>query len=85
MARLNDHYLKLAAGYLNDQECKDWWATLTSNVRWHRVKYRSARFGKLCVTPCWTAFYGGFEHFAPHVPVPPWLQPLVSRVQRVGL
>ena len=75
-------HLDLYRRYLDDAGAAEWWRALTSHTRWHRVAYTSARFGKACETPCWTAFFGGFEHFAPYVPVPPWLQPLVTRVQR---
>ena len=74
-------HLDLYRRYLDDAGAAEWWRALTSHTRWHRVAYTSARFGKACETPCWTAFFGGFEHFAPYVPVPPWLQPLVTRVQ----
>ena len=57
-----------------------WWDIFVRNVRWHRVKYKSNRFGKECETPCWTTFYGGRECVAPYTPVPSWLQPLVERV-----
>lgn len=68
--------------FLPAAACTAWWETLTENVRWHRVKYKSARFGKPCETPCYTAFYGGFAQFAPFEPVPPWLQPLLDDVSR---
>lgn len=64
--------------YLSDSQA--WWDTINSNVKWHRVKYASNRFGKACETPCYTAFYGGFPQFEPYSPVPAWLQPLVDRV-----
>eukprot|EP00618_Florenciella_parvula_P024303 CAMPEP_0119503084 /NCGR_PEP_ID=MMETSP1344-20130328/24359_1 /TAXON_ID=236787 /ORGANISM="Florenciella parvula, Strain CCMP2471" /LENGTH=395 /DNA_ID=CAMNT_0007539343 /DNA_START=24 /DNA_END=1211 /DNA_ORIENTATION=- len=50
------------------------------NVSWFRVKYKSARFGNDCETPCWTTFYGGDPMFTPYEPVPAWLQPLVDQV-----
>jgi alkylated DNA repair dioxygenase AlkB len=73
-------HLKLYRQYLSHGDAQHWWQTITSNTRWHRVKYGSARFGKACETPCWTAFYGGFPEYSPYAPVPAWLQPLVDRV-----
>jgi alkylated DNA repair dioxygenase AlkB len=73
-------HLKLFHGYLDAQGSASWWSTLTKNASWHRVMYKSKRFGKQCETPCYTSFYGGFDSFAPYVPIPAWLQPLVDRV-----
>ena len=58
-----------------------WWGTLAEHVRWYRVKYKSARFGSECETPCYTAFYGGFDEFKPFAPVPDWLRPVRPRAQ----
>ena len=37
-----------------------------------------------CETPCWTTFYGGpvENGSVPFVAVPPWLKPLVEKVER---
>ena len=72
--------LKLYRGYLDAEGRAAWWDVLMRHVPWHRVMYKSSRFGKQCETPCWTCFYGGFDTFAPYVPVPAWLQPLVEQV-----
>ncbi|KAL7536253.1 hypothetical protein ACHAXR_007015 [Thalassiosira sp. AJA248-18] len=58
----------------------NWYQQLLTNVRWHRVKYKSNRFQKDCETPCWTAFYGGRSEYRPYTPVPAWFQPLVDQV-----
>jgi alkylated DNA repair dioxygenase AlkB len=57
-------------------------ASLLAGVVWHRVKYRSVRYGSECETPCWTNFYGGVSAAPPnpHQPVPAFLQPLLERV-----
>ena len=72
-------HVRIYRKFLAD-ESQCWWQAITANCRWHRVKYSSARFGKSCETPCYTAFFGGFPEFAPYAPVPLWLQPLVTRV-----
>lgn len=72
-------HLLFYRGFL-EGESQCWWDTITQNCLWHRVKYSSARFGKACETPCYTAFFGGFPDCAPYAPVPPWLQPLLTRV-----
>ena len=74
-------HVKLCRGYLDAASREAWWATLTENVHWHRVAYRSGRFKKHCETPCFTAFYGGFERFEPYAAIPSWLLPLVERVR----
>ena len=58
----------------------NWYDQLLSNVRWHRVKYKSSRFQKDCTTPCYTAFYGGRPEYAPYIPIPQWFQPLIDEV-----
>ena len=70
--------LMLHRGWLSDSQ--EWWETIMREARWYRVRYKSHRFGNNCVTPCWTTFYGGLDHFSPFTPVPAWLQPLVSQV-----
>jgi len=72
-------HVRLYRGYLGG-ESRLWWEQIVQNCFWHRVKYSSARFGKSCDTPCYTAFFGGFPQFSPYAPVPSWLQPLVRRV-----
>ena len=66
--------------WLAPPETESWWNTIMENVSWFRVKYKSARFGNDCETPCWTTFYGGDPMFTPYEPVPAWLQPLVDQV-----
>ena len=73
-------HLALYRKYLPLDESQWWWAAIMQNVRWQRVKYSSARFGKACETPCYTAFFGGFPEYSPYDPVPAWLKPLVDRV-----
>lgn len=73
-------HLLLFRKYLDARGAADLWSQVVSNTAWYRVKYKSERFGKECETPCYTAFYGGFERFAPYVPIPAWLEPLVERV-----
>ena len=73
-------HLRLYRGFLSCDTSQFWWEAITQNCLWHRVRYRSARFGKSCETPCFTAFFGGFADYRPYAPVPPWLAPLVSRV-----
>ena len=58
----------------------NWDDELLSNVRWHRVKYKSSRFQKDCTTPCYTAFYGGRAEYSPYIPIPQWFQPLIDEV-----
>jgi alkylated DNA repair dioxygenase AlkB len=58
----------------------NWYDQLLTNVRWHRVKYKSSRFQKDCTTPCYTAFYGGRSEYAPYIPIPEWFQPLIDEV-----
>ena len=72
--------LLLFRQFLDEASASRWWRVICENVPWFRVKYRSARFGKECETPCWTAFYGGFKEVEPYVPIPAWLQPLVEQV-----
>ena len=69
--------------YLSTSERQAWWETLTSKTQWYRVKYKSFRFQNQCETPCWTTFFGGFPEVQPYVPVPSWLQPLVSRISKL--
>jgi hypothetical protein len=59
--------------WLTSEQAASWWTTIMENVRWFRVKYKSARFQKECETPCWTTFFGGNPKFAPFEPVPSWL------------
>ncbi len=59
----------------------NWYDQLLSNVRWHRVKYKSSRFQKECTTPCYTAFYGGRAEYTPYIPIPQWFQPLIDEVK----
>jgi hypothetical protein len=63
-----------------------WFEEIAARTPWYRVRYKSARFGNTCETPCWTNFFGGFAGLAggacPYAPVPPWLQPLVRAVER---
>lgn len=66
-------------GYLSDRS-DHWWRVITDQTAWHRVRYKSGRFGKECETPCWTAFFGGRKEYSPFSPVPDWLRPLVDRV-----
>jgi alkylated DNA repair dioxygenase AlkB len=72
-------HVTIERGYQSDST-EYWWKTITENARWHRVKYKSGRFGKACETPCWTTFFGGVLHYKPYEPVPSWLQPLVDEV-----
>lgn len=64
----------------------NWFKTILGNTKWYRVRYKSARFGKECETPCWTAFYGGREEYKPYTPIPHWLKPLVDEVSsKIGV
>mmetsp|Transcript_30662 Transcript_30662/g.55118 ORF Transcript_30662/g.55118 Transcript_30662/m.55118 type:complete len:462 (-) Transcript_30662:1335-2720(-) len=74
--------LLLHKHWLSEAEGQEWFDTIVDHVAWYRVKYKSGRFQRECETPCWTAFYGGFEHLQPYTPVPSWLQPLVARVSQ---
>ena len=65
---------------LDISDDNNWYQKLLTNVRWHRVKYKSNRFQKQCETPCWTAFYGGRSEYQPYTPIPSWFQPLVDQV-----
>ena len=76
-------HLRLYRNFLAGESPSHWWQRITEHCLWHRVKYSSARFGKSCETPCYTAFFGGFPEFAPYAPVPVWLQPLVALVSEV--
>jgi alkylated DNA repair dioxygenase AlkB len=76
-------HLRLYRNFLAGKSPSHWWQSITEHCLWHRVKYSSARFGKSCETPCYTAFFGGFPEFAPYAPVPVWLQPLVALVSEV--
>ena len=76
-------HLRLYRNFLAGESPSHWWQSITEHCLWHRVKYSSARFGKSCETPCYTAFFGGFPEFAPYAPVPVWLQPLVALVSEV--
>ena len=76
-------HLRLYRNFLAGESPSLWWQSITEQCLWHRVKYSSARFGKSCETPCYTAFFGGFPEFAPYAPVPVWLQPLVALVSEV--
>ena len=58
----------------------NWYDKLLSNVRWHRVKYKSNRFQKDCTTPCYTAFYGGRTEYKPYIAIPDWFQPMIDEV-----
>ena len=79
--REKDLDVDLHRGWLTPLERSSLFNTLTTNVTWHRVKYRSARFGNECTTPCWTAFYGGASaSIKPYLAVPQWLMPLVAKV-----
>ena len=78
-AALNFHVQHTQA-WLGRSEAAGWWRTIMEHARWFRVKYKSARFGSDCETPCWTTFFGGSAEVAPYTPVPAWLQPLVSQV-----
>ena len=75
-------HIELRKGWLEPAKAAYWWDAITSNVQWHRVKYKSARFGNECETPCWTSFYGGLPTFTPYEAVPSWLQPLVEKVSK---
>ena len=57
-----------------------WFEEIAARTPWYRVRYKSARFGSDCETPCWTTFFGGSAEVVPYEPVPVWLQPLVSQV-----
>jgi alkylated DNA repair dioxygenase AlkB len=61
-------------------DSKNWYDELLSNVKWHRVKYKSSRFQSDCETPCYTAFYGGRKEYKPYTPVPDWIKPLIKEV-----
>jgi len=74
-------HVKLCRGYLDAESRRSWWSTLAERVLWHRVTYLSGRFQKQCETPCYTAFFGGFDAFEPFVPIPDWLLPLVEQVR----
>lgn len=76
-------HLRLYRNFLAGESPSHWWQSITEHCLWHRVKYSSARFGKSCETPCYTAFFGGFPEFVPYAPVPVWLQPLVALVSEV--
>ena len=78
-AALNLHVQHTHA-WLGRSEAAGWWRTIMEHAQWFRVKYKSARFGSDCETPCWTTFFGGSAEVAPYEPVPVWLQPLVSQV-----
>lgn len=71
-----DHHQR----WLPSLDAERWWNECVANVRWFRVKYKSARFKNDCETPCWTSFFGGDPAYTPYEPVPSWLQPLVSQV-----
>lgn len=78
-------HLQQFPGWLDDAAATQWWDMIMEHVAWFRVKYQSRRFGSECETPCWTAFYGGFETFCPYEAVPVWLQPLVDAIsQQLG-
>jgi hypothetical protein len=79
-AKANLH-VEVHKGFLCRAEAAQWWDTIMQNMRWFRVKYKSARFGNECETPCWTGFFGGFPEFKPFEAVPEWLKPLVARVR----
>mmetsp|Transcript_3540 Transcript_3540/g.5379 ORF Transcript_3540/g.5379 Transcript_3540/m.5379 type:complete len:426 (+) Transcript_3540:60-1337(+) len=64
----------------NNSNNINWYDQLLSNVRWHRVKYKSSRFQKECTTPCYTAFYGGRAEYSPYIAIPQWFQPLIDEV-----
>lgn len=66
--------------WLPAPDAERWWSECAQNVRWFRVKYKSARFKNDCETPCWTSFFGGDPAYLPYEPVPGWLQPLVTQV-----
>lgn len=66
---------------INTDTATNWYDQLLSNVRWHRVKYKSSRFQKDCTTPCYTAFYGGRAEYSPYIPIPSWFQPLIDEVR----
>ena len=76
-------HLLLLRGWVSDAA---WFHEIAARTPWYRVRYKSARFGNTCETPCWTNFFGGFAGLAggacPYAPVPPWLQPLVRAVER---
>ena len=59
---------------------RNWYNQLISNVKWHRVKYKSNRFQSECETPCYTAFYGGRTEYKPYTPIPDWFKPLIDEV-----
>ena len=73
----NDMATTTAANIVNIS----WYDQLLSNVKWHRVKYKSSRFQKDCTTPCYTAFYGGRSEYTPYIPIPEWFQPLIDEVK----
>jgi hypothetical protein len=73
-------HLLLHHGWLGVESSAKWWNTIIRNTQWFRVCYKSARFGNECETPCFTAFFGGFEQFRPYQPVPCWLRPLLGEV-----
>lgn len=64
----------------NKSNNPNWYDKILSNVRWHRVKYKSSRFQKECTTPCYTAFYGGRAEYSPYIAIPQWFQPLIDEV-----
>ena len=67
--------------WLEDHQA--WFDRFIKRIRWHRVKYKSGRFKSSCVTPCYTAMFGGNDPTAPYFRrIPPWLQPLVDRVSK---
>ena len=43
-----------ASVHLHNSDDDNWHQKLLSKVQWHRVKYKSQRFGRECETPCWT-------------------------------
>ena len=58
---------------------------IADRARWRRVRYRSARYGRACATPCWTSVYGGPCPGAPgYAPVPAWLRPLAADAARAA-
>ena len=75
-------HVQVRRRYQAPNKAQYWWDTICRNASWHRVKYKSGRFGTKCETPCWTTFFGGRAEYTPYKAVPDWMQPLVDEVSR---
>jgi alkylated DNA repair dioxygenase AlkB len=74
------HHGLFSGRHLSSSDPQNWYKLLLSNVKWHRVKYKSSRFQSDCETPCYTAFYGGRKEYKPYIPIPEWIEPLIEKV-----